>query len=34
MSKEREIKCYFGILNLGGLMDMQDVFVSDVKKYS
>lgn len=31
---QRHVSCYFGILNLGGLMDMQDVFVSDVKKYS
>lgn len=33
-ARQRHVRCYFGVLNLGGLMDMQDVFASDIKKHS
>lgn len=33
-ANQRHVRCYFGILNLGGLMDMRDTISSGVKKYS
>jgi hypothetical protein len=31
---ERQVRCYFGILNLSGLMNMKDVVIDGVTDYS
>jgi hypothetical protein len=31
--KEREVRCYFGILNIKGLMDTDNKVVGDIEDY-